>query len=185
MDINTLLISPDYIKKFSVVGDNTMDAYITPAILDSQLIGLQPIIGTMLYDKVCQLVADDTISLEINEKYKELLDNYISQYLLNKVQSELCINLFAKMRNAGMVYYADNNEQQMTIKDINFIRAEFDSKASFYAKRMTDYLCSNSKDFKEWHNRRDCSDMPSDKKDAYSGNLNLHKYRNTKQRYDL
>lgn len=174
MNINTLLINAQYIKQYSTVGDNVDDAYITPAIMDAQLMGLQPIIGTMLYDNLCEMIETHTLT----NVCQELIDNYIAPYLLNKVQSYLCMNLFAKQRNAGMVTYLDTNQQQLDISSVKFIKAEFESKATFYANRMVDYLCANSNLFPQYKNRRDCADLPSDAKDAYSQQLNLHKYYN-------
>lgn len=172
MNINTLLITPQYLKQYSVVGDNVDEAYITPAIIDSQLMGLQPIIGTMLYDNLCQMVDDGIMTAE----YQELLDNYITPYLLNKTQAYLMMNLFAKQRNAGIVNYLDTNQQNTDIAQVKFLRADFENKATFYAQRLADYLCANSKTYPEYHNRRDCSDLPSDPKDTYSQQLNFHKY---------
>ncbi len=174
MNINTLLINAQYIKQYSTVGDNTDEAYITPAIMDAQLMGLQPIIGTMLYDNLCTMVQENILT----DPYKELLDNYITPYLLNKTQAYLLMNLFAKQRNAGVVTYLDTNQQNLDIAQVKFIKAEFDNKATFYAQRMADYLCTNSNLFPEYHNRRDMADLPSDRKDTYSNQLNLHRYYN-------
>ena len=172
MNINTLLITPEYIKQYSTVGDNTQPEYITPSIIDSQIMGLQPIIGTMLYDRLCEMVTEKTLT----DDYKHLLDNYIAPYLLNKTQANLLMNLFAKQRNAGVVQYLDTNQQQTDISSVKFMRAEFESKATFYANRLTDYLCANSNKYPEWHDRRDCADLPSDKGDAYSNQINFHKW---------
>ena len=171
MNINTLLISPEYIKQYSTVGDNVDDGYLTPAIIDSQLMGLQPIVGTMLYDNLCQMVEDNTLTTE----YQTLIDNFIAPYLLNKTQAYLCMNLYAKQRNAGMVTYLDTNQQQLDISAVKFIKAEFESKSTFYANRLVDFLTANSSTYPEYNNRRDCADLPSDSKDAYSNQLNLHK----------
>ena len=172
MNINTLLINPQYIKQYSTVGDNVDDNYITPAIIDAQLMGLQPIVGTMLYDCLCEMVDTKTVTTE----YQELLDNYITPYLLNKTQAYLLMNLFAKQRNAGVVQYLDVNQQQIDISQVKFLKADFESKATFYAQRLADFLCANSQVYPEYHNRRDCADLPSDRKDTFSQQLNFHKY---------
>lgn len=181
MDINTLLISAQYIKQYSTVGDNVDEAYITPAIIDAQLMGLQPIIGTMLYDNLCEMASTDTMT----EDYQYLLDNYITPYLLNKTQTYLLMNLFAKQRNAGVVQYLDTNQQQIDISQVKFLKADFENKSTFYAQRMADYLCTNSNLFPEYHNRRDCSDLPSDRKDTYSQQLNFHKYSRTPYQFQI
>lgn len=176
MNINTLLITPQYLKQYSTIGDNVDEAYITPAVVNAQIIGLQPIIGTMLYDKLCQMVTEKTLT----DDYKHLLDNYIAPYLLNKTQAYLLMNLFAKQRNAGVVQYLDVNQQQIDIAQVKFLKAEFENLATFYAQRLADYLCANATLFPEYQNRRDCADLPSDCKDTYSGQFNFHKYTRNK-----
>lgn len=172
MNINTLLISPQYIKQYSTVGDNVDEAYITPAIIDAQLMGLQPIIGTMLYDALCEMVSTSTLT----DHCKVLLDNYIAPYLLNKTQANLQMKLFSKQRNAGVVTYLDTNQQNIDISTVKFIKADYDNRADFYANRLMDYLCANSELYPEYRNRRDCADMPTDRNDAYSQQFNFRKW---------
>lgn len=174
MNINTLFITCQYVKQFSTVGDNTDDAYITPAIMDAQLIDLQGVIGTNLYDKIAELIDNETIGSTGKEPYKQLLDNYIAPYLLHKCQSYLLINLMAKERNAGVVTYYDNNQTQMQLSEVKFIKSEFDNKASFYGRRMMDWLHANASKFPEFCVCRDCSDMHHDARNTFASNLNLH-----------
>lgn len=171
MNSTVLLISEEYIKNNSTVGDNTLAQYIAPSIIDSQLIGLQPIIGTHLYDTLCEMVENDGLT----DDYSDLLGNYISLYLLNKVQANMMVALFAKMRNAGVVNYYDEHQTQLDLKSIQFIREEYENKAAFYARRMQDYLCANNSKFPEYKVKRDCADLSPDKQDSFASNFNFHK----------
>ena len=92
-----LLVSEQTLKKNSVVNNNVDGMYLLPAIEFAQDSGLQPIIGTKLYNKLMDLVEDGTI--ENNDDYKYLLDEYVTPYLINKVTADIQIPLAYKVRN--------------------------------------------------------------------------------------
>lgn len=155
MNINVLIIDCSYVKAFSTVSDNLDDAIITPAIIDAQLTGLQPLIGTKLFDKICS----DITNTGLSGDYKTLVDNYISQYLLMAVQAELCITNYSKEHNAGPVGYTDLNYQNTTLNELKYLKGHWDEKANFYGNRLTEFLHANHSKYPEYNEQRDCSDM--------------------------
>lgn len=166
MITDKLLISTEYIKEHTTISDNLNDEYLIPCLIDCQLSHLQPLIGTALYDKL--------FDEDINEDYKFLIDNYISQFLIMAVQSELCISNFAKEHNAANVSYIDTNYQAKTLQELKFLRDYYAAKEEFYAKRITEYLCANASKFKEWKNCRDAADMHAkDCSSTYFCGINL------------
>lgn len=165
MIIDKLLITTQYIKDNSTISDNLNDEFLIPCLKDCQLSHLQPLIGTALFDK---LFEDD-----LNEDYKYLIDNYISQFLLFAVQSELCISNYMKQHNAGAVSYVDTNYDNKNLSDLKFLKAYYADKEAFYANRVLDYLHANHQKFPEFCKRRDCSDMPHNESSTYHCGLNL------------
>ena len=73
---NILLISEQTLKADSLINDNVDNQYILPAITLAQDTGLQPLIGTKLFQKLQKLVNDDEIGLAVNSIYKTLLDDF-------------------------------------------------------------------------------------------------------------
>ena len=63
-----LLISEKTLKSNGVINNNVDGMYILPAIDYAQDAGLQPIIGTKLYNKLMDLVADGSIQQETDYK---------------------------------------------------------------------------------------------------------------------
>lgn len=155
MNINTLIVTSEYIKSFSTISDNLDDDILTPAIIDAQLTGLQPLIGTNLYDRICEDIENNALTGD----YKKLVDNYISQYLLMAVQAELCITNYSKEHNAGPVNYTDLNYQNTSLNELKFIKGYWDEKANFYGNRLTEYLHANHNKYPEYNEQRDCADM--------------------------
>ena len=169
---NIYLIGEDDLKQYTAINDNVDACYINPAIIKAQDIGLQPLIGTALYKRLLQMVNDGTIAAEGNEHYKELLDVYVTPYLRERTAVELVWNLFAKLRNAGVVTSNDQQTQQMSIGDCEYLRKKYDYDADFYGGRLTDYLKANSTRFPEYLKRESCADIKADA-DAYKTNIVL------------
>ena len=79
------LISEAALKKNSVINNNVDGMYILPAIEYAQDAGLQPLLGTKLYNKLMDLVDNGAITGVTDYKY--LLDEYchISRKNKNKI----------------------------------------------------------------------------------------------------
>lgn len=156
------LISETTLKAYTLINDNVDAAFIAPAIQKAQDMGLQPLIGSVLLDKLCALVADDSISKQNNAAYKRLLDDYVAPYLCWRVATDIQIPLFAKIRNAGIVQSQDQQMQQLSLSDVEYVRKDYEYSADFYGTRLTDFLCANSTTYPEWLERRDVADIKAD-----------------------
>ena len=154
---NVLLISEKYLKENSVINNNVDSCYLLPAIQTAQEIALQQLIGTKLYNRICSMVSDGTINS--NEQYKTLLDNYIIPYLQQVVLREIQIPLFGKLRNAGVLQSTDQQTQILTIKDVEYIKEYYNAQSVFYGDRLTKYLLANNHIFTDFLTCDDCSQL--------------------------
>lgn len=152
------LISENILKSETILNDNVGSEYIGPAIETSQDIYLQQLIGTELLEKLYELVEDGSIS----GNYKELLDDYITNYLKYKVLSEIVIPLAYKYRNAGLVQVTGDKMSWSPLKDATIIQNHYELRATFYAERMTKYLNANSNQFPEYKSVRTNADYMAD-----------------------
>lgn len=168
-----LLISETTLKKYTVVNDNVDAAYITPSIVKAQEIGLQPLIGSVLYRKLCE-VADTPPDerTEADQPYVDLINEYVTPYLCNKTTAEVQWAVFAKIKNNGIVTSQDQQTQQMSIGDCEYLRKKYDYDADFYGGRLTDYLKANTNTYPEYMKRESCADIKADA-DAYKTNIVL------------
>lgn len=154
-----LLISEQYIKTNSIINNNVDGMYLCPAIETAQDMGLQPLIGTKLYNKIMDLVEDSSISGATD--YKLLLDEYILPYLLNKVTADIQLPLSFKMRNQGVIQQTGENTYIPSMKDVQYMVQHYQNQADFYGNRMTDYLRANRSKYPEYCSIDSCADMPS------------------------
>jgi hypothetical protein len=157
---SVFLISEKTLKSNGVINDNVDNMYICPAIQFAQDSGLQPLIGTKLYQKLMQLVNDDSITGATD--YKFLLDEYITPYLLNKVTADIQLPLAYKMRNQGVVQNTTEHSFNSSIRDVQYLIQHYENQANFYANRMSDYLKANRSKYPEYCSVDSCADMPSD-----------------------
>ena len=165
-----LLISEKTLKSNGVINNNVDGMYILPAIEYAQDAGLQPIIGTKLYNKLMDLVADGSIVQSTD--YKVLLDEYVTPYLLNKVTADIQIPLNYKLRNQGVVQNQTENTIVPTMKDLQYVIQNYEYKAIFYGNRLSDYLMANKSKLPEYCKVDSSADMHSNP-NSYKTNIYL------------
>lgn len=144
-----LLVSEDYIKTNSNLNSNVWGEYLLPAIREAQDMCLQTIVGECLYKRLLDIVDDGTIVEDINKAYKDLLDDYVQDYLMYQTISDLVPIIGTKLANLGTVISNDEHVQNLSESERERIRAHYEQRADFYCRRMQEFLLNNKAAFKE------------------------------------
>jgi hypothetical protein len=162
---NVYLISESVLKKRSLITDPTLSVYIKPAIECAQKIGLRGIIGDCLLEKLQYLVVtknEEGTGILINEDeyahYKDLLNNYITDYLCYATMSEAVIPYRDKMRNAGIVNTVDTNYQQPAFSEVQYVKRFWNDKCEYFGTRLREYIVKNISWFPEYKCNCECGD---------------------------
>lgn len=134
------LIDSEYVKMYSTISDNMEEKYINPCIVTAQVQELQQLIGTPLATKLCQLMDDETIHTPENAVYSDLLVDYVQPFLLACTQSEILVSNMAKLRNSGNMQYVDTNQQNINIKDMQYLHQHYCEQSTFLANRISDFI---------------------------------------------
>jgi hypothetical protein len=142
-----LLISEETLKTYSLVNDNIDGKYLLPAIQTAQDIDLETLIGKALLDKLCKLV--ETGEIVNNSKYKTLLDDYITPYLVWQVMSNLQLGINYKLSNSGVITNDDERKSRLDYRNNQLLQEQYKHYADSYAIKLKDYLCSG--DYPEYH----------------------------------
>lgn len=137
--------------KTDFLNDNMDSDLILNAIRESQDIYLRTIIGDSLYNTLSRLIENDIVV----EPYKNLLDNFIIIYLEYKTLSSLCVTSTFKLSNMGMAQAYDSNINTQSMQNVKYLQSHYDSKASFYESRLTEYLTQNINVFPDYKNYKD------------------------------
>jgi len=156
-----MLVSPEAVKAGSYVNFNVDDSVVGTSIREGQQIHLQSIIGSNLLYRLQQLVynkkegLDDNIDAEANWIYKELLDDYVQPYMVNKVQALICVPVSFKVRNLGVVRTKDTNVDGPTLREVMAVQKRYNTMAAKYATYLSKYLCAHRAELPEL-NETDC-----------------------------
>lgn len=166
--MKVLLLSEKTLKEDSLINDNVESTYIIPAIQVAQEQGLQQIIGTLLYDKICDMVDRNQVTAD----YRILLNDYITPYLEYKVMADIQLPLSYKFRNLGVNQTTDEHTYTPSLRDTQYLIEYYDNKAKFYSNRLFDYLKANHKLFPEFLKKDSCDDLMANKM-SYKTNIVL------------
>lgn len=142
-----LLISEETLKTYSLVNDNIDGKYLLPAIQTAQDIDLETLIGKALLDRLCKLV--ETGEIVNNSKYRTLLDDYITPYLVWQVMSNLQLGINYKLSNSGVITNDDERKSRLDYRNNQLLQEQYKHYADSYAIKLKDYLCSG--DYPEYH----------------------------------
>ena len=173
---NILLISEDFVKSNSELTDNMFGKYLLPSIRTSQELYLQPILGKTLYNTIIDIVADGSITDTENGAFKELLDDYIQPYLLERVLADLIPIVSAKVANLGTLHSKDEYVENLSVADAEKLQHIHIVKADAYCKRMQEYLLDNADVFPL--DECTCNSIKSNLDSAASTGLWLGGFRN-------
>ena len=170
MNNKIYLVSPDDVKAASNINYNVDDGDVASAIRTSQNIYLRDIIGDNLLESLQEMVSGGTLSA--NTAYEELLDNYVTEYLIYKACVEICVPISLKLRNIGISQDYDSNIQASQLSNIAELANYYETQACDKANRMIDFLVANRSAFPELDIRCSCGQhAPCLKKKA---NTNLY-----------
>lgn len=162
------LISEEMLKSEGLIDDNLFGGYLKPAIKLAQDKGLQILIGSALYETICNMVADNSIKDQSNIKYKFLLDEYIIPYLMFQTLAECAVPISWKFKNQGLIEANTEWTTRPMMKDFQYIVQKYENDAVFYGARLTDYLAANSTDYPEYREQI-CGKLPANDRQYKTG----------------
>lgn len=145
------LISETTLKKHSLINNNVDGGYITSVIDIVQNIDLETLIGPVLKDKLCDLVKNNTIDSPENVHYKELLDDYITEYMIWQVMSQVQLAVNYKITNSGVIENQDERKARTDYSTSRALQTQYENYAAAYATKMKNYIQRNIIWFPEYH----------------------------------
>lgn len=143
-----LLISENTIREMFPFLENMAGGYLLPSIREAQNIGLRPVLGDALYDKVCGLVENRTVSDDANAAYARLLDE-CEGFIGYQAIVELSVRVSYKIVNMGVVRTTDDDVQYASFEDIVKNQEVYQSKANFYRMTLQNFILDNRSDYPE------------------------------------
>lgn len=138
-----LIITENYLKQNGVISDNADMKLITPTILLVQDMHIHPLLGTDLFDEVCDQI-DNNNTTALNQT---LLDDYVLPALMWYVQSKVAPIFKYRFENKGVMVKNSDNSSSADLNEVQYMMDTFRQYAEEYAQRCTRYLEENSNDY--------------------------------------
>lgn len=147
-----LLINFEDILTYTQINGSVDRNKLSPHIYNSQILYLEPLLGSSLYEKLLSLVSNDAIETQVNTDYKTLLYDYITPSLVfHTLEFFNSFNSF-QMYDGGVYQHSANNANNSTLDDIEKISVKYKIIANKYDSKLSKYLCENSNLFPEYVN---------------------------------
>lgn len=166
-----LFTTADFIRSVTIVSDNLQDKYILSSIREAQDIEFQQVVGTRLYNRLKMLIEDESILLDYNEHYRELLDK--AQYFIAyQTLANLTVNSTYKINNIGLNTISDDNVSTPSLTDTFKLSKYYTDKADHYKMMLQNWLLKNKSYFPELL-KSDISELSANVHSAASCNVFL------------
>ena len=157
----SLFCSTAYVKRKSMISGSVDPDKIVQFIETAQDMHIQNYLGTNLYNKLQQLIIDETITDASNSHYKDLLDDFIKPMLAWYTQAEYIPFASYTLSNKGLFKHSSENASVLDREEIAGLANRANDKAVFYTNRLINFLCDNSTLFPEYNDTTE--DMSPDK----------------------
>lgn len=144
---DVLLTSEELIRTYTNIDDNVDSKYILPSIYMAQKNDLEGILGTKLTNKLKQMVYED--SIDDNEKYAELLNEYVNDYLAYATIVRLIPIVEFKIGNTGVILNKDEKMEKNSFSETFSLVDYYSNQRDYLAYRLQKYLVENHSDFAE------------------------------------
>lgn len=152
MSRNVYLISETSFKDYTIASQNIDPKFFRSIIKMVQDRYIHPICGSALYNKIQDLIQNNTIGQAGNIVYKTLLDDYLTDVLFNYVLAELPMSMQFKYVNKGVLKRTSENSDQPDFNELTSVMDFYKGYAEWYAERAINYLCANSILYPEYLN---------------------------------
>ena len=165
---NTFLISEAQIRSYTDIDNNVDTALVKNGIREAQDIKLQPIIGTLLYEKLISLVDAGTMGDSANANYKTLLDSYIQNMLIYAAYWYILDSIYIRSRNNGLLIPDGGESSVAADRSIyNVKRQSVQNKMEFYSNLLTDYIIEEQTLYPELNASNKLYDLNPNYEDKY------------------
>ena len=147
---DTLLLSWTKLKQYSDINDSLDPDLLKNNIREAQDIQLQRVIGTLLYNKLTDLVKNNEMDDSANAVYKTLLVDYIQDMLLYAAYYETLESIFIRPRNNGLLTpQGGENSESVDKTRYEMKRTSVRNKFEYYSDRLSRFITENEADYPE------------------------------------
>lgn len=135
-----------HLKDSTYLDDNIDDKTIEIAMSDAQDQLLEPILGTVLFDKI----KDGIVNQNLAEPYVTLLTDKIYPFLYQAIQYKIYLNLIFRLTNSSIVKDTNSVSTAISISELNVLKQEREIAMHYHQEKLKKYLDYNMSSFPEY-----------------------------------
>ena len=135
-----LFITPQELKSTTILGGNVDQDKFLFSIANVQIITIQRLLGTELYDVILSGAEADTLT----GLYLELYDKFVKPITKNQALSEYIKISSYMIANGGAFKHTAENAELMSDDEINGLADTYAGIADTYISRFDKWLCHNT-----------------------------------------
>lgn len=142
-----LFISPQVIKKTTILGGNVDIDKFTFCIESTMIQVIEPMLGTLLYDKILEDFTNDAL----DGLYLELFTEFVEE--ITKYESTAkYINIAQyNVTNGGIFKHSPTDAEVVDRDEVNTLADTYHLNADVFIKRFNKWICLNPIDeYKTW-----------------------------------
>ena len=135
-----LFITPQEMTSSTILSGNTdTDKYMF-CILQSQLITIEPLLGTELYNKI----KSDIEGVGLTGLYLELYNNFIKPITKNDALAQYIEIASYTVDNGGIFKRTGDNLEVVDKQEVQYLAGKYKSLGQVYIQRFEKWICNNS-----------------------------------------
>ena len=150
MPQKALFVTIQDIKQKSIISGNVDPDKIIQFVEVAQDTHIQNYLGGKLYDKLQDLVINNTLSDVSNADYKTLIDEYVKPMLIWFTQATYMPFAAYQINNGGVYKHTSENSVSVEQEELNALTRRAHETAEFYTRRFMDYMDFNSSKYPEY-----------------------------------
>lgn len=136
-----LFITPEELKSTTILGGNVDPDKFLFSIANTQIITIEPLLGSILYDKIKAEAATTPVGL--TGKYLTLYNEFIKPITKNQALAEYIEISSFMISNGGAFKYSPENAETMSKDEIMMLSQKYSSIADMYVLRFEKWICKN------------------------------------------
>lgn len=134
-----LFITPQEMTSSTILSGNTdIDKYLF-CIANTQLTTIEPLLGTLLYDKIVEDITNDDLS----GLYLTLYTDFIKPITKNESLAQYIEIASYMVDNGGVYKHTGENLEVVDKQEVQFLAGKYKSLAQMYVTRFYKWICKN------------------------------------------
>lgn len=163
-------LSVEKLKQLKPINEDVDPVTLSKIIFDVQQVKIYALLGSGLYNKLIELIESGDVDEPTNSKYKELLDDYVSNALASWVYVSALPRMTFQFTDKGLQERNGNHSSAASSTALKTMVGQATTDAEFISDRVREYLCKNSTHFPEYQN---LNGSPGTKTTFSSGGMHL------------